>query len=216
MGLAQAKIVRNYVQFNNRPFTTSDLEKATGVNRKISAGVLKQLVTAGTVKILRTQNRRYVYVRRPHAGGVRPSVREQILTYARACEKPFGVIDVRTVTGCTYPQAKYHLAELVKSGEISYVSLKAQVKHYVWGESEQSPQDTPTRLWQTIQDNPGASQSELIKLSGLSRSAVERWLRIFRIETLVSYDITNHNTYQYKNLVSELPIFKSLKDYGVR
>lgn len=216
MGLVQAQMVRDYVQFSMRPFTTKDIETATEVNRKVSSGVLKKLVTAGIVKILQAQNNSNIYVRRAHAGGRIPSTKEQVLAYAQNSEKAFCTGDIRMITGCTYAQAKYHLAELARQKKISLVSVDSQVKRYVWGDSTQNPQDTPSRLWQAIKENPNASQSELIKITRLSRSAVERWLRVFRDEQIVTFTKQNHNTFNYRNIANELPEFKTLKEYGVR
>ncbi len=216
MRVSDAQAVRNFVFCHTRPFTTHDVYREIGVKPRQACAILNQLAADGKLAKVKKQGRRWVYVKQGRKGRKTASERAKIIEFLQARETLFTTDDVVKSIKCSYAQAKYHLGKLAQDKVITLVSINAQVKSYIWGDSEQSALDTPTRLWQTIKNNPAASQAELIKHSGLSRSAVERWLRVFRHEKIVAINKTDHNTFRYRNTAAELPKFKTLKEYGVR
>ncbi len=137
--------------------------------------------------------------------------------YAFQINKPFKIKDVIGMLDISYAMAKYHCGNLAKAKKIRVMRRHKQTITYVWHDGST---DNPTRpeeiLWETICKHPGKSQSQLITQSGLARTTVERWLRAFRAEEIVTYNKQNHNTFCYTAAADHLPAFQPLKTYGVR
>ena len=143
--------------------------------------------------------------------------RELIENYAFNIGHAFTISGVAGVLGITYDSAKYHVRQLHKKGKIKLAREWRQQKEYVW-HSVIKDEHPPVQeiIYQAIERHPGICQSELIRETGLGRSTVERWLRVFRAEEVVETERRNHNAIIYKPLVERLPEFSPIKTYGVR
>ncbi len=228
MQVTKTQVIRNFIQFHGRAFTSLDVERVTGIKRCTAANALRDFRLKGVIKVIGTEKKQLIYIKTrpaplakkqlicPKVKVVYPSkidVAQGIEEYIKNVDKPFTVRDAAAHTGCKLFQARNHLALLKWQKKITLIAFDGLTKIYVYGDQKITPLTTPVRLWETIKQHPKRTQNQLIKLTGLKNHAANTWLRIFRLEKVVNYRFTYGNIIIYENAVPELPIFKPVRQY---